>query len=123
MNHRLLAVMALTAACSTGLNYPDRYANEFCKSAYVCIGAEDVEAVTLWDNEAECAIETANIVMQDPGYEGYEEGDCTYDPAAAKACIAEVAQIRSDVDCDGDMGYIAFLTDSLASACANVYDC
>lgn len=123
MTHRIVAVIALCAACSTGANYPDRYANEFCRSAYACIGAEAVESITLWDDEVECREETADIVASDPGFEGFEEGDCAYDPAAAKDCIAEVSEIRSDSDCDGDMGYLAFLADSIANECAEVYDC
>jgi len=122
-NPRSLIALLFAVACSTGGSYPEDYATEFCRSAYACIGAEAVEAITLWDDEAECREETTDIVQNDPGFEGWEEGDCAFDAEAAVACIDEVAEIRVDSDCDGEMGYLAFLGDSLNEQCGQVYDC
>lgn len=124
---RLLPLLPLlplaTAGCLLGEAYPERYAIEFCHTAFTCVEGEDLSTNTDWSDEAACVEQTAELVRADPKYEGFTHGDCTWDGEAAHSCLEEVAALRSESNCDGTMTLAQLLADGLSPSCAVVYTC
>jgi hypothetical protein len=117
--HGLLALGL--SACLAGEAWPELYAEAYCQTAYVCVGADAVEAAAGFSDEATCRTTTQAIVEADPKYLGFTEGDCDWVASEAKACLDELAQLRGESVCDGAMPYAQFVVDAVTPACAAVY--
>ena len=104
MPRLVLVPLVGLGSCSGAGSFPDRYAREFCSALFTCMDEDAVETWFNFDDVTECREEYAESIEDSAGYEGWEEGDCTYGPEAAKNCIQEVSEVTSDCACDGEMG-------------------
>lgn len=119
---RLLLVLALglLAGCVNGNSYPKTYAANYCVALFTCVDANEIEFWTNYDDEDDCKADLQEEMEGSTVYDEFQEGDRTFDPDNADACINEVAQIRDDPDC-GDMNIVAFLADAATDECNEVY--
>lgn len=122
---RLVLIPLFLSGCilGGGGSFPDRYSKEFCSTMFTCMDEDEVELWFDYDDVTECRDEFSESIEDSQAYEGWEEGDCTYDPEAAKSCLQEVSEMTSDNDCDGDMSYLTFALDAMNDDCSEVYDC
>ena len=118
---RNLPFFALLTACTTGGNYPDKYASALCETTYACLDNDDIELVSGYDNEEECIAEISSDFRSSDTYDEYEEGERKFNQEAAGACLTEIEEVQQDSDCDGSMSAWTFFTDIQSDECGEVY--
>ena len=119
---KILLIAGVTGfGCTTGSNYPTKYANAICETSYICLDSEDIELVFGYDNEDECVTEVIDAITSSDDYEDYELGNKDFDSDAADLCISEVVEVQSDSDCDGSMNAWTFVSDIASDACSEIY--
>lgn len=119
----LLFIPLLSSACILGEAWPERYAVELCATAFTCVEGEDLSTNADWSDEQACVDDVASVVRLDPKYEGFQNGDCTWEGDAATDCLQELSDLRGSDSCDGKMTYAELLVDGVSPRCAVVYAC
>ena len=119
-----LLFSTLLIGCTTGDNFPSKYANAYCSSLFSCVDTESVEFEFLYkyDDVSECKEEEESNFRSSSLFDSYEEGDLAFNEEAAKECLEEMNEVRQDSDCDGDMNILTYYNDAISSECANVYE-
>ena len=120
-NKPFLLLSTLASACTTGDNYPNKYSTSFCETMYTCIDNDLIEAIYGYDNVEECTLKQESDFRETSVYDSYEEGDLVFNQEAANACLAEIIEVQSDSDCDGEMDGFSFAADISSEDCDNVY--
>ena len=114
------------AGCLSGGGYPDSYASAYCGTMFACFDADSIDNVAGWDNLSDCKEEVAEDGRQTAGYDGWEEGELTFNSDAAANCIDEVEEFQVDSDCDGRnldfINYALFALDVAHEDCGSVYE-
>ena len=119
---KILLITGLAGfGCTTGSNYPTKYANAICETQYKCLDEGDVEMVMGYDNQEECITEWIDVMTSADDYEGWQLGNNDFNREAADLCIGEVVEVQSDSDCDGSMNAWTFVNDIASDACSEVY--
>jgi hypothetical protein len=110
-----------SVGCTTGTNYPTKYANALCETSYKCLDADELELVFGYDDEDECISEVIEAMSSSDVYEDYQLGNNDFNGESAQLCITEVVDVQSDSDCDGSMNAWTFLSDIADESCNEVY--
>lgn len=116
-----LILFLSTLACTTGANYPENYATAICETAYKCMNNSDIETFTGYDDVVDCKQEWTSDLMNTSDYEAWEEGDMAFDREKANICLTEITEVQQDSDCDGEMNFFDFVSDTSSDACDEVY--
>ena len=124
MNINPILLLPLIFGCTTGDNFPAKYANAYCSSLFACVDTDSAEFEFLYkyDNAAECKEEEESNFRSSSLYDSYEEGDLVFNNEAAEECLSEMNEVRQDSDCDGDMNILTYFNDAISSECSNVYE-
>jgi len=118
----ILFCFALMLGCTTGNNYPTKYANTVCDSMFTCIDNESIETFTGYDDIDECKEKEEENYRESSIFDSFEEGDVEFNAEAADRCLNEIAEVKNDSDCDGEMNIISYLADAASEDCAEVYE-
>ena len=118
---RIFPIIAMVTACTTGGNYPEKYASTLCETSYACLDNDDIELVSGYDNEEECVAEESSKFRGSSIYDEFEEGERSFNKDAANACLTEIEEVQRDSDCDGSMSAWTFLNDIQSDDCADVF--
>ena len=118
----ILLCSTLMLACTTGNNYPTKFANAVCDSMFACMDDENIELFTSYDNIEECKIEEEEKLRNSSAFDSFEEGDLVFNKENAEKCLTEITEVQQDSDCNGDMNIVSFLADAANEDCADVYE-
>ena len=118
----ILFCSALMLGCTTGNNYPTKYANTVCESMFACIDDDSIEAFTNYDDVEECKADQEEAIRDSSTFDAFEEGDADFNGEAAEKCLTEISEVQNDSDCDGNMNIISYLADASSEDCGDVYE-
>ncbi len=111
----------LLFACITGKTYPDKNAEVFCETLYLCIENDLIELALRYDNEEDCIDEVSQQLKESDDYKDWETDTKEFNKENAKSCLAELTEVQSEAECDGTMDPLSFTVDVSSEDCFEVY--
>lgn len=117
----LFSLASLLGGCLTGDSYPSERARTYCSSLFACVGEDEIEFWTTYDDVNECVDEETDLYEDSSAYQSFQDGGCDFNSDSAKRCLEEASSVTSDPDCDGAMGFLSFAIDISDDDCDDVY--
>ena len=108
--------------CTTGNNYPQKYADTICSSAFECLSADEIDLFLGYDNIEECKESEEKTMRESSNFDSFEEGDVAFNKEAAEQCLMEISEVREDSDCNGSMNIVSWGIDIANDACFDIYE-
>jgi len=118
----ILITSIFTVACTTGDNYPTKYATVTCETMYACIDNGLIESILSYDNQEDCIASTEEDVRESDDFSDFTDGNKDFQKDAAESCLGEIEEVQSESECDGDMNPITYIQDIASEDCSEVYE-
>ena len=123
MKHpKILFPVMILVSCTTGNNYPKKYADTICSSAFECLNEDEIDLFLGYDDIEECKESEERTMRESGNFDAFEEGDVEFNQEAAEQCLMEISEVREDADCNGNMNIIKWGVDIANEACFDIYE-